>query len=130
MCFLRLHFIKHHHSKPLLPTTNIKEGTLCFYPRDLSLVFICCADSSPPQGPSSAMWRILFLFFAIIYVLIQIPPGCKAGLEEYQLDTGGELKICATCRLGRGKCRRKCKSDETVAGSCKQSMLCCRKRIP
>uniref|UniRef100_A0A4X2KET9 Beta-defensin n=1 Tax=Vombatus ursinus TaxID=29139 RepID=A0A4X2KET9_VOMUR len=46
------------------------------------------------------------------------------------LCSAGELKICATCRLGRGKCRRKCKSDETVAGSCKQSMLCCRKRIP
>ncbi|XP_078005276.1 beta-defensin 105A-like [Phascolarctos cinereus] len=75
------------------------------------------------------MWRILFLFFAIIYILIQIPPGYKAGLEEYQVDIAGQPKICATCRLGRGKCRRKCKTDEIVSGSCKQSMLCCRKRI-
>ncbi|XP_072487854.1 beta-defensin 105A-like [Notamacropus eugenii] len=76
------------------------------------------------------MWKIFFLFFAIICILIQIPSGCKAGLEEHYPAIGGEHRICATCRLGRGKCRRKCKPDETVSGTCKRNMLCCRTRIP
>uniref|UniRef100_A0A5F8GH59 Beta-defensin n=1 Tax=Monodelphis domestica TaxID=13616 RepID=A0A5F8GH59_MONDO len=38
-------------------------------------------------------------------------------------------EICATCRLGRGKCRKKCQHDEIVFGTCKHDTFCCRPRV-
>ncbi|XP_039733290.1 beta-defensin 105-like [Pteropus medius] len=73
--------------------------------------------------------KLLYFVFVFFFILARFPSGCQAGLEYSEPFAGGELAACETCRLGRGKCRRRCPEEEKMVGSCKLNFVCCRRRI-
>ncbi|EDL32915.1 beta-defensin 35 precursor [Mus musculus] len=63
------------------------------------------------------MPQTFFVFCFLFFVFLQLFPGT------------GEIAVCETCRLGRGKCRRACIESEKIVGWCKLNFFCCRERI-